>query len=222
MKSNIFLLKQSKLFSNIPDSEIQKLLNCMHPIEKNYKKNECILHQEETIHSIGFVLAGNVLIEQEDFWGNRHILQEILPGNLFAESYACQKEIAFEHTVFARKASTILFLDLTHLWHPCSKSCSFHWKLMENLLSAIAEKNITLTRKTQLLSKKTIRDRLLSYLSYVSQTKGSSQFSIPYNRQELAAYLCVDRSALSYEISKIQKEGILTCWKNTFSLDVLP
>ncbi len=218
MKQYISLLKNTKMFSGINEKEILSILDCLHATIKNYKKNELVLYQGEPVHSIGMVLSGIVLIEKEDFWGNRLILQELLPGTLFAESYACLKTMPIETNVFAKEPAAIMFFDINRIFHICSKTCSFHTRLIENLLATIAEKNVALTRKIQLISQKTIRDRLLSYLSAVSQTIGSSKFSIPFNRQELADYLSVDRSALSNEISKLQKEGIFTCQKNNFVL----
>lgn len=219
MEQYITLLKNTTMFLGIKEKEIQSILKCLSARVAHFEKNEYILRNGEQIHSIGMVLAGLALVEQEDFWGNRTILQEIIPGMIFAESYACLSQIPIEMNVLASKNTDIMFFDIHNILTVCSSACTFHTRLIQNLLSTIARKNINLTKKIDYMTKKTIRDRLLSYLSTESLKRGSTTFTIPFNRQELADYLSVDRSALSNEISKLQKEGILTCQKNKFHIN---
>jgi CRP-like cAMP-binding protein len=218
MLEYLSLLKKSNMFTGINEDEIKAMLTCLSARVRHYRKNEYIIRNGEQIHSIGMVLSGLVLIEKEDFWGGRHIIQEITPGSIFAESYACLTQFPAEINVLASEDTAIMIFDMKHLLTVCQSACSFHSRLIQNLLNTIARKNMALTKKIEYLSKKTIRDKLLAYLSSESLKNKSNTFVIPFNRQELADYLSVDRSALSGEIGKLQKDGIITCRKNKFHI----
>lgn len=218
MQKYISILKNSKMFHGITENEIASMLSCLSARTVSYKKNEYILRSGEQIHTVGMVLEGLALIADEDIWGNRNIISEISPGMLYAESYACLATLPAEISVLASDDTTVMLFDISKVLTVCSSGCNFHSRLIQNLLGTIANKNMLLTRKMSYLSKKTIRDKLLSYLSSESLKAGQVSFTIPFNRQELADYLFIDRSALSNEISKLQKEGILICKKNNFTL----
>lgn len=218
MKNFIPILEKTSLFSNIVPSDIEFMLNCLSAKVVYYKKDEFILHAGENITSLGMILKGNVLIQKEDFWGNRSIISEVSEGFTFAETYAFISTIPLEMSVIASTDCTILFLDVQKIIKTCSASCSFHNQLIQNLLSDVAKKNMILTKKIEHMSKKTIREKLLSYLSTESQKNNSASFKIPFNRQELADYLSVDRSALSNELSKLMNENIIKFKKNEFTL----
>lgn len=218
MDKYLSLLKNTNMFMGISEDEIKIMLKCLSTRVVHFEKNEYILRSGEQIHSVGMVLSGLALIEKEDFWGRRTIIQEIIPGMAFAESYACLSQIPVEICVLASENTDIMFFDIKRILSVCTSACSFHTKLIQNLLKTMAQKNVDLTKKMDYMTKKTIRDRLLSYLSTESQKSGRSTFTIPFDRQELADYLSVDRSALSNEISKLQREGILSCQKNKFSI----
>ena len=164
------------------------------------------------------VLEGLALVEKEDIWGNRTIISEISPGSLYAESYACLSKLPAEISVIASDNTTVMLFDIRRILTTCSSSCGFHTKLIQNLLYTIAQKNVLLTKKMEYISKKTIKEKLLAYLSSEAMKAGSPTFNIPFNRQELADFLSVDRSALSSEISRLQKKGIISCRKNAFTI----
>lgn len=218
MKKYLTLLKKSNIFIGIEENEIEPMLKCLSSRITNFKKNEFILRNGEHIHSVGMVLSGLALVEKEDFWGNRSIISEVTPGMIFAESYACLSELPAEISVTASENTDVMFFDIKRILSVCSNSCSFHRRLIQNLLTVIAKKNVNLTKKIEHISKKTIREKLLSYLSTESLKCGCSSFEIPFNRQQLADYLSVDRSALSNEISKLQNEGIIESKKNKFKI----
>lgn len=219
MNHYVPILKKTNLFSGMNEAEIESIIPCLTVQLKKYKKGEYIIRNGERIYSLGMVLSGLALVEKDDFWGNRTILQEIKPGMTFAESYACLAQMPIETSVVANTETEIIFFNMKKLLTVCTSACSHHSRLIQNLLETISKKNVTLTKKIEYITQKTIRDRLLLYLSTESQKAGSTSFTIPFNRQELADYLSVDRSALSNEISKLQKEGILTCKKNSFNLN---
>ena len=218
MKQYISLLKNTYMFNGINESEIEGMLKCLNARTMLYKKNEYILRNGETVNSIGMVLEGLALIEKEDIWGNRTIISEISPGTLYAESYACLSKLPAEISVIASDNTTVMLFDIRRILTTCSSSCGFHTKLIQNLLHTIAQKNVLLTKKMEYISKKTIKEKLLAYLSSEAMKAGSPTFNIPFNRQELADFLSVDRSALSSEISKLQKKGVISCRKNAFTI----
>ena len=206
------------MFNGINESEIEGMLKCLNARTMLYKKNEYILRNGETVNSIGMVLEGLALVEKEDIWGNRTIISEISPGSLYAESYACLSKLPAEISVIASDNTTVMLFDIRRILTTCSSSCGFHTKLIQNLLYTIAQKNVLLTKKMEYISKKTIKEKLLAYLSSEAMKAGSPTFNIPFNRQELADFLSVDRSALSSEISRLQKKGIISCRKNAFTI----
>lgn len=212
------VLKTCKLFSCIKDHEIPALLNCLSYSIRKYKKKEAIFYYGDTTNAFGIVLSGSILVVKEDFWGNRSIISEASAGDMFAETYACGNDIPLEVSVNASQECVILFVNFDKILHMCSSACSFHSQLIENLLKDVAQKNRNLTKKMEHMSQRTTRAKLLSYLSSVSLLKDSAEFTIPYNRQELADYLAVERSAMSNELSKLQKDGLLDYDKNTFVL----
>jgi len=201
------ILKQCSLFKGIDPAEIEKLLNCLKSHEKTYQKNETIIRQGDIIHEIGLVLDGQAHIYHIDFWGNKTIISEIKASEFFLESYACALQQEIDLNVVATEITTILFLDISHLIRSCQHSCSFHHKIIQNLLSIVSNKNVLLTQKIHHLTRRTTQEKILSLT-----------FEIPFNRQQLADYLAVERSALSSELSKLQKNGIIAYKKNTFQL----
>lgn len=197
--------------------EIENMLKCLDVRIKKYTKGETIIHAGEKISDICILLNGLAHIVQEDYWGKKIILSEVNVSGVFAEVFSTLG-IKSEVNVLAIEDSEIMFLDIGNLITICSHTCNYHNKLLQNLLKSIAEKNLKMTQKMTHIGKRSIREKLLSYLSSQSIKHGSSKFNIPFNRQDLADYLCVDRSALSSEISKLKKEGIIDSRKNEFEI----
>ena len=214
---NHFLAK-TLLFRGIAAEEIPTMLQCLEVKQRQFLKGEIIYYAGDIIQSMGLVLSGSVHIESDDVWGNKSLLDRVAPGSVFAETYASIPGEPLMVNVVAAECSQILFLDVGRILQTCSSSCAFHNKLIRNLLSISAQKNLKLSRRIFHTTSKTIRGRIVSYLSFQVVQQGSYIFSIPLNRQQLADYLGVDRSALSNEISKMQKEGLLQVHRNTFHL----
>lgn len=219
MEKYVNIIKKSKLFVGLDEDEILSMLKCLNAIKKEYKKNDFIFRVGESITDVGLVLDGDVHIINEDFWGNRAIISHISEGDLFGESYACSTSSIIPTSVVANKDTTVLFLDFKRIITTCPSACVFHTKLISNLITVLAEKNVNLVEKIQHTSKRSTRDKLLSYFSEQSKKYNSSSFEIPFNRQQLADFLCVDRSAMSNELSKMRKEGILDFNKESFKLN---
>lgn len=215
---NYFKLARTPLFAGTTEEEIKQMLTCLKAVERNYKKGETIYCAGDVTTEIGLVLSGSVLIENVDAWGNCSVLDKVGEGRIFAESYACVPGERLMVNVTAQEPAGILFLDVTKMLQICPNACSYHQKLLKNLLSVSARKNLRLSRRIFNTSSKSIRGRLLSYLSYESMQHAGSEFDISYNRQQLADYLSVNRSALSKELGKMQKEGLIRVERNHFCI----
>ena len=211
-------LNISPLFHNIPSEDITSLLACLNANEKTYSKNTSILSCGDSINELGIVLSGSVTIQKEDFWGNRSILAKISTGNLFAEAFASTQTEEIPINVVATEKTRILWINFKRIISPCSPACGFHKKLISNIVQILAHKNISLTEKIQHTACRTTKDKLLSYLSAQALQQKSNYFSIPFNRQELADYLNVDRSAMSKALCDLRDDEILSFQKNTFTL----
>lgn len=186
------------------------MLNCLSAKKKKYQKDEIIFHAGDIVSSIGVMLKGNALIENDDIWGNRSVLDYVKEGQIFAETYACALDEKLMVNVIAMSDCEVLFLDVRKILKVCPNACEFHQNLVQNLLAISAQKNLNLSR---LHLSHFIEDgpcgRLLSYLSYQAMEREKEEFDIPYNRQQLADYLGVDRSAMSNELGKMQKDGLI-------------
>lgn len=215
---DVLFLSKTLLFRGTTPQEVQSILECHQAEKKHYQKSDVIYHAGDSVTSLGMVLSGSVSIENDDLWGNKSILDRIGPGQVFAETYACVSGEALMVSVVAAEASDILFMNVSRLLRICPHACEHHGKLIRNLLTISAQKNLNLSRRIFHTSSKSIRGRLLSYLSFQAVRQGRRDFTIPFNRQQLADYLSVDRSALSNELGKMQREGLLEVEKNRFRL----
>ena len=200
MSENFEKIKAAPLFDGIAETELPELLGVLEARSRRYAGGEIILNEGERTDSLGLVLSGSVLIVQDDFWGNRNILARITRGGIFAESFACTGE---RLTVGAQAESDceIMRLKVEYVLKSCPKSCSAHSALVGNLIHELARKNLNFNSKLSHMGKRTTREKLLSYLSAQATKSGKNEFDIPFDRQQLADYLCVDgqrdvRSAL--------------------------
>lgn len=213
-------LSKTVLFHGCTQQEIESLLECMSARTVEFSKGSYIHRVGDRVSSIGLVLSGSVYIENDDVWGNKSILDTVQPGQVFAESYACTPGAVLMINVVAAENCRVLFMDVGRMLNVCGNSCRFHSRLIRNLLETASRKNLNLSWRIFHTGAKTIRGRLLSYLSYQASGQGKREFDIPFNRQQLADYLSVDRSALSAELGKMRSEGLLDFHKNHFVLKV--
>lgn len=211
-------LSRTVLFRGSEPEQVKEMLKCFYAREKHYQKGEIVLYMGDLVKDLGIVLSGSVTIERDDLWGNRSIFGHAEPGQIFAETYACVSEEPLMVNVVADQDSDILFLDIGRVLTTCQTTCTHHSQLIRNLLLASARKNLGLSERIMHTSPKSIRGRLISYFSAQAARAGSQSFAIPFNRQQLADYLEVDRSALSAELGKMKREGLLDFWKNQFVL----
>ena len=218
MKKYFDILKKCPLFYDIEDSELLSMLGCLDAKVEFFDKKYTVFAEGTPAKHIGIVLSGSAQVVQLDYYGNRSILSSLPPSELFAEAFACAEVEALPVSVIANEPSEIMLIDCRHILHTCSKHCLFHQKMIFNLMKDLATKTILFHQRIEVTSKRTTREKLLAYLTAQSKKANSRTFTIPFDRQELADYLEVDRSGLSAEISKLRNEGILESSKNRFKL----
>ncbi len=218
MKDRNIILKQTPLFQGIKENDYDFLLKCLSAREQEYKKDTYIFMTGNPVTEVGIVLSGSVNIINEDYWGNRTIISKMSVGEMFGEAFSYAEITTLPVSVVAVENTRILFINYKQILTNCASLCTFHANLIHNMVRILAYKNIALTRKIEHTSRRTTRDKLLSYLSAQAITAKRQAFDIPFNRQELADYLSVDRSAMSNELCKLRDEGVLAFHKNHFEL----
>ncbi len=218
MKKYVPILKKTKLFSGVGEEDVTSMLSCLGARLKSYKKGEFLLRQGEHLSDIVVLVEGKLHIQKDDYWGNRSILGLIEVGEMFGEAYVSPESSSLLNDVVAVEDSTAIFFDVKRIITTCPSACRFHSMVVQNMFFAISEKNRKLVQKLGHMSKRTTREKLISYLSEEAGRQNSSSFSIPFNRQQLADFLSVDRSAMSNELCKMRDEGLLEFEKNRFRL----
>ena len=218
MKKFLDILKLCPLFEQIRESELKPLVRLMCGEVKPVKKNQPVFLEGERASRFGIVLSGAVQIVRDDYYGNRNIIALAESPQLFAEVFCCAGMDEIPVSVIAARESEILLLDGERLLRADGSSDPLQAKLLHNLLRIVATKNLQLNRKIEITAKKTTREKLMAYLLLQAKEHDSDSFSIPYDRQALADYLGVDRSAMSSEISRLRRDGRIECRKNHFRI----
>ena len=211
------MLARVPLFAGIDRGDLPGLLGCMDAREREFQKGDVLLHRGDRTVSLGLVVSGAVQVIREDFWGNRSVVGLVEAGEIFAESYALAGQ-PLEVSVQAVSPGRVLFLNGEKMISGCAQVCGFHEQLSRNLLSLLARKNLMLTEKMRHMARKTTREKLLSYLSAQAVRAGAPEFDIPMDRQQLADFLGVERSAMSATLSRLRDEGVLEFRKSHFRL----
>ena len=209
---------RSPLFDGIAKDDLSTMLHCIGYHFASYQKGEIVAFEAERIRHVGIVLSGSVDMVKEDIWGNKTLLVRIGKNDLFGESFACGDDNIASVTFQVSEATEVLFLSFDHVMHNCTKSCQFHHQLIENMVRIIAAKNRDLMRKVEIISKKTLREKILAYLSIYAQSQNARYFEIPLGRVEWAEYLCADRSALTRELAAMKSDGLIDYDKNSFKI----
>lgn len=218
MDKTAILLQNIPLFSGINKSEIAPMLKCLGSYKKKYDKGTYVFMAEDEIQNIGIVISGTIHMIKEDIWGNKSIIAAMTDGQLFGETFVCSNSLTATVSFITSTDCEVLFIPFHRVIKTCSNSCKHHHKLIENMMIRIAEKNLMLIEKIDVTSKKSLREKILTYLSSQAQKKDQNRFSIPMGRIELADYLGVNRSALTRELSKMKEDGLIDYDKNTFYL----
>ena len=198
--------------------ELLAMLQCLGVRESYYARHQEVYRAGDEVKSIGLVLSGRIHAVRVDFWGNRNLLSTAEPGDLFGEGWACSQAAVASADMVAAEASRVLFFNVQRVITVCGSACSFHTRVIRNILQVVASQNLDLMIKIEHTTQRTTRGKLLSYLSEQARRTGCTSFSIPFNRQELADYLSVERSAMSAELGRLRREGLITFNKGRFTL----
>ena len=218
LKNYLEILKKCPLFEGISDESLLRMLHCLGARVSVFDKKYTVFNEGAPAKYIGIVLSGEVQISQTDYFGNRSILGNIGKSEVFAEAFACAELNSMPVSATATEKSEIMLINAEHILYTCENHCGHHQKLIFNLMKDLARKTIMFHKRIEVTSKRTTREKLLAYLAMEAKEKGSDSFDIPFDRQELADYLEVERSGLSNEISKLRDEGIIENRKNHFTL----
>ncbi len=218
MKKYKKVLKNCQLFAGIAEEDLMRMLVCLGATVEEFDKKFTVIAEGNPARYIGIVLSGSVQIARIDYYGNRSILAEAGASEVFGEAFACAEIEAIPVTVTAIEPCEIMLIECSHILHTCQNNCGFHQQLIFNLMKDLATKTIMFHQKIEVTSKRSTREKLMTYLMLCAKKEGGSSFEIPFDRQELADYLEVERSGLSAEIGKLKKEGIIDCEKNRFVL----
>lgn len=220
MEEFLSTIRSAPLFSGVSEAELTAMLACLKAEKKDFPKEAFVLRAGDTAESIGLVLTGTVLVIQEDIWGNRNILSKAGLGQTFAAAYACAPGSRLNVSVVAETPVTVLFLNVKRILTVCPSACSYHNRIIRNLLGELAGKNLQFSEKLTHVGQRSTRSKIMSYLSAEALRLGTYELDIPFSRQQLADYLCVERSGLSQELGKMKKDGLLDYRKSHFVLKV--
>lgn len=218
MKKYVSILKRTQLFAGVGDEEIISMLSCLNARLNNFKKGEYVLRQGEHLSDIIVLVEGSLHVQKDDYWGNRSLLNQIDVGEMFGEAYVAPASGGVLNDVIAVNDSTVILFDVRRILTTCPTACRFHAMVVKNMFFAISEKNRQLVQKLGHMSKRSTREKLISYLSEEAKRSNSPNFTIPFNRQQLADFLSVDRSAMSNELCKMRDDGLIEFEKNQFKL----
>lgn len=209
-------LRECLLFRGTTDTELSAILPCLGARITQFDKGNFIMAEGEAARDIGVVLSGSVHIIREDYFGNKCIIERIGSSGLFGESFACAGITAIPISVIAAEPAQVMLIDSLKISCSCSNACEFHHRMIYNLLKVVAEKNLAFHQKIEIISKRSTKEKLLTYLLFQAKKAGTDCFEIPYNRQELADYLGVERSGLSVEIGKLCRQGVIAADRKQF------
>ena len=218
MKKYFDVLRMCALFNGIVQEDIPGLLACLQAAVRQVKKNAMIMEEGEPARYVGILLAGGAEVVHQDIYGNRSILSRIAPGGLFGESFACAGASALPVSVTATEDTAVMLIDCRRITKSCTNACGFHNQMIYNLLQIVAAHNLEFHQKLEITAKRTTREKLMAYLLFEAKRAGSKEFTIPYDRQGLADYLGVERSAMSAELGKLQRDGVLQTHRSKFTL----
>lgn len=211
------VLRRVDLFRGILAKDLAGMLVCLSAEKIEYKKGAILLLAGDKPEHVGILLSGALLIVKEDYAGNRTIVDFLEPGGYFAEALCCAGVSESPVTVVAEADSKIMRINFSRILRTCPNSCVFHHQLIENMLGIIASRNIFLQNRMEITCSKSVREKVLRYLQAIPARQGN-RITIPLNRQEMADYLCVERSALSHELMKMKKDGLIDYRNNVFTL----
>lgn len=221
-KAHITDISCLPLFDEISPSDCTILFDCLGCRIRKFKKDCRIRFDGDLIGNVGCVIEGSIHLYKEDIWGNSTLLSYMKEGDIFGESFSMDNTLPEREGIsfITVSPSLILFLPANRILHPCKNACPFHLQLSTNIFSMISSKNRRLMERIEVSSQGSVRDKILAYLSMEAQKQGSPSIFLPLRRTEMAEYLCINRSAMSRELSALKAEGAIDFEKNHFTLQI--
>ncbi len=198
---------KNTIFDYIDEQDVKKLLNCLQCRKVSYKKERTIVSNLINTRMIYIILRGTVDLIRYDYNGNRTILEELNENDIFGEVFSAN--LSSDIAAMAKTDCEIMSLDYQSIITRCKKNCPFHDKFIENMMDMISKKIIEKNERIEVLTQRSIRDKLLSYFEKLSRQKISKTFNLPSSYTDLADYLSIDRSAMMREIKKLKDEGFI-------------
>lgn len=208
-------MKEITIFNNIDEQNVKSMLHCFEAKTITYKKDTTVISNLANTNIIGIIISGNANLIRNDYDGNRVILEKLEEGAIFGEVFSSYSD---ELSVIATTDCTITTFDYDHIIKRCKKSCPYHNEVINNMLQILANKVSKMNNRIDVLTKKTIRDKLLEYFNTQEKENISKTFYLNLNYTELADYLGVDRSALMRELKNLKNEGFIETHKNKIKL----
>lgn len=215
---NQLLIARHPLFDKICREDTTHLVQCLQAHQKQYKKGEYAVFDDMPVQYVCAVLSGRIFMETIDQFGNKCLYTEIRSRSLLGEPNLYPDSQGCNVNYTAITDCSLLLMEYGRLLHPCSRACPCHRQLIENFIGLLIQKNQLLMQKIDIVSKKSLRDRIQTYLLFLMRQQRSATVTCPLNRTELAEFLCVNRSAMTREIYRMQKEGLIELQKQTIRL----
>lgn len=212
------IIASSPLFSGFAAGELESIIKCLSPSVSVIEKDGTVFSHGDRPQYVGIVLDGCVYVVYDDYWGNRSLITAAEAGDVFGEAFSCGGAETLPVSAITKRESTVLLIDSAKLLEPCESICSFHVRLMKNMIKTLSVKNTEITNKIRHITPKSAKEKIMSYLSYCAEAAGSSTFDIPFDRQGMADYLSMERSALSNTLGKMRDDGLISFTKNRFTL----
>ena len=217
-KSKIIFPVACRLLKDLGEDGFARICECMHAKELHLRNKETFIVESDPPNRIGIVVTGAVRLTRQRLDGGRNVLETIQPNDTFGTTYVFRDASTMGISMSAVGDTTVILLEIEKITQPCHKVCAAHLQFVKNLLTVMSQKTFSLKQKLRILSQRTIRARLMLFLQIRAKRAKSNEFEIPFDRQALADFLCVDRSALSAELSKLRKERKVESVKNRFKL----
>ena len=215
---NYEVICQSAFFKNISKADLPSLLGCLSAKVRLYQKGSYIFFAGDKSHFLGIVQAGVAAVIKENEDGTRNIISKLGIAEMFGEAYMLKGEKSTPVSVIALEECEVLLLDYNKITTVCPATCAFHIQVIKNMTELLVEKVVMLSNKLNIVSKKTIREKLMAFLKMQRDYTKSDKFVINYSREQLADFLYIDRSAMSRELGKMRNDGLIRFNKNEFEI----
>ena len=206
-------LQANPLFEGLDDARFLQALAVMDAERVRYEKGETFHAAGTPVRRFGIVLTGAVQVCVDDIEGNRMIMAEVTPGMTFGESLCFLKIPDSPVYFFAAEDAEVLLLSAEKLYS--GEGDPFRLELRQRFTAALAVRNLSLNNRIQVLSRLSLRSKLTAYSTELAAEAGSDLIRLPMNRDDMAAYIGANRSALSRELARMKADGLIDYHKNT-------